>query len=157
MLIAHVSIPADDPKRAAEGIADIMQGEAMPFPPGGPNAWVAWSGDGEIDLEIVPRGQLIHRGDAEAEWRPGGARSPLTETHVAIGVDRGADDIIAVAAKYNWPARRCERGGGLFALVEVWVEGVFLIEFLDPAQTAHYRTIATPAKWKEQLAMHAPA
>ena len=35
--IAHASIPADDPRRAAEVLAEIMGGEAMPFPP---MAWI---------------------------------------------------------------------------------------------------------------------
>ena len=31
--IAHASIPADDPRRVAEVLAEILDGEALPFPP----------------------------------------------------------------------------------------------------------------------------
>ena len=31
-----------------------------------------------------------------------------------------------------------------FALTEVWVEGAFMIEFLDPAETKRYREAVTP-------------
>jgi hypothetical protein len=97
MFIAHASLPADQPERAARVLADIMQGEAMPFPPGGPHTWMAWAGDG--------------------------------------------------SRQAGWPAEQHDRGG-FFSVVEVWVEGAFLIEFLDPQQAASYRRSMTPAHWK---------
>jgi hypothetical protein len=36
--IAHASIPADNPKHVAEVLAEILSGEAMPFPPAGDDA-----------------------------------------------------------------------------------------------------------------------
>jgi hypothetical protein len=39
----------------------------------------------------------------------------------------------------------------LFQLSEVWVEGAFMLEFLDPAQTARYRDVVTPENWKRFL------
>ena len=42
MKIAHASIPADNPHAVAHVLADILQGEALPFPPAGPDAWMAW-------------------------------------------------------------------------------------------------------------------
>jgi len=59
MKIAHASIPADDPKTVAHVLADMLQGEALPFPPAGPSAWMAWSGDGALELEVTPRGNVI--------------------------------------------------------------------------------------------------
>ena len=59
MMIAHASLPADDTKTAAAVLAEIMQGEIVRFPPGGPNAYMAWSGDGQTELEIVQRGAVI--------------------------------------------------------------------------------------------------
>lgn len=41
MMIAHASLPADNPRRVAEVLAEIMGGEALPFPPGGESAWMA--------------------------------------------------------------------------------------------------------------------
>ena len=57
----------------------------------------------------------------------------------------------------GWPARHCERGGGVFQLSEVWVDGVFMLEMLDPVQTAHYRKVITAANWKHLLAEMAAA
>ena len=53
---------------------------------------------------------------------------------------------------WRWPARACDRGEGVFQLTEVWVDGVFMIEMFDPAQTERYRAVITPQSWKQQLA-----
>jgi hypothetical protein len=149
--IAHASIPADNPKRAAEALAEILSGQATPFPPAGEDAWMAWSGDGEIQIEISRRGLALTRGEQEAEWRADGVSRRLSEVHLAICVARPAAEIIAIAGRAGWPARHCDRGGGIFQLTEVWVEGAFLIEFLDPAQTGRYREAITLENWKRHF------
>jgi hypothetical protein len=152
MMIAHASIPADDPEAAAKVLAEIMGGEAVRFPPGGPHAWMAWSGDGEIELEVVRRGDVIVYDEQQGGWRADPAARRHSETHLAICVDRPEAEIIAIAARAGWRARHCERGNGYFQLAEVWVDNVFMLEFLDPAQTKTYRQRVSLAKWKEMLA-----
>ena len=150
MKLIHASIPADDPRAAAGVLAEIMGGEAMPFPPGGPNAWMAWSGDEAIELEIVPRGNVLHLDDDQGNWRSVGDAAPSrgSEVHLAISVARPAAEIVELAERAGWPSRTCDRGGGLFSLVEVWVDGCFMLEILDPQQTARYEEVVTPANWK---------
>lgn len=157
MMIAHASIPADNPKFAAKVLAEIMQGEAVPFPPAGPNAWMAWSRDGDIELEIAQRGDTIRCREHGGGWERDVAASRNSETHLAICVDRPEPEIMAIAQKAGWPTRHCERGGGYFSLVEVWVDGAFMIEFLDPAQTSIYRQRVTLKNWKAKLAEMASA
>lgn len=155
--IAHASIPADDPKRAAEVLAEIMSGEAMPFPPGGADSWMAWSGDGAVEIEISSRGLAMTYGPEQAEWQSDGVSRRLSEAHIALCVDRPAAEVLAIAQKAGWPARHCDRGGGIFSLTEVWVEGGFMVEVLDPEQTAQYRARVTPQGWKQFLKeMQAP-
>jgi hypothetical protein len=149
--IAHASIPADDPKRAAEVLAEIMSGEAMPFPPGGADSWMAWSGDGAVEIEISRRGLAMTYGPEQAEWRSDGVSRRLSEAHIALCVDRPATDVLSIAQAAGWPARHCDRGGGIFSLTEVWVEGSFMIEVLDPDQAAQYRARVTPQSWKQFL------
>ncbi|HZQ00034.1 MAG TPA: hypothetical protein VFB13_10875 [Reyranella sp.] len=151
-VIAHASIPADDPKRTAEVLAEIMGGEAVPFPPGGPDSWMAWSGDGEVEIEVTRRGLMVGRGEHEAEWRSDGTTPRLSDVHIALCVHRPAAEVIEIAQRAGWPARHCERGGGIFSLTEVWVEGAFMIEMLDPAQTARYREMVTLKNWKRFIA-----
>ena len=155
MRLIHASIPADDPALVAQALSEMMAGEVLPFPPGGPEARMAWSGDGRISLEIVKRGHLIHRGTEEAEWRPAQLSSHLSEVHLAIAVDRPASEIIAIADRYGWPARLCSRGEGLFELVEVWVEGAFMLEMFDPEQAGHYERTITVESLKRFLAQAA--
>lgn len=150
--IAHASIPADNPEFAAGILAEILGGEAMPFPPAGSDAWMAWSADGQIELEISRRGLVMAYGEVEGEWRSDGQDRRLSDTHLAIAVERPAAEILAIATRAGWPARACDRGG-VFQLTEVWVDGAFMLEFLDPAQTAHYRQVVKPENWKRYLPM----
>jgi hypothetical protein len=149
--IAHASIPADNPKRAAQVLADILGGEALPFPPAGKDSWMAWSGDGNIEIEISRRGLVLAYGDEEGQWTPDGVARRYSDTHLAICAERPAAEILAIAKAAGWPARHCERGGGVFQLTEVWVEGAFMIEIMDPAQSAHYRKTVTAENWKKFL------
>ncbi len=149
MLIAHASLPSDDPGKAALVLAEIMNGEALPFFPGGADAWMAWSSDGATFVEVIKRGRQLNYGVAEAEYQPGdGEARRLSESHLAIGVERPAAEIVEIAARAGWPARAADRGDGFFQLVEVWVDGVFLIEFLDPDQTKIYLERVTVTNWK---------
>ncbi|MGQ0445374.1 MAG: hypothetical protein ACT4O2_09685 [Beijerinckiaceae bacterium] len=148
-MIAHASIPSDNPEKAARVLAEIMGGEATPFFPGGPEAFMAWSSDGATFIELIKRGRHISYGPEQAEYSPGdGAGRRLSEAHLAIGVDRPAAEIVEIAKRAEWPARPSDRGKGTFQLVEVWVDGAFLIEFLDPDQTKIYLERVTLANWK---------
>ena len=149
--IVHASMPADHPERAAKVLAEILQGEALPFPPAGDDAWMAWSGDGQVEIEISRRGLVLACGETEATWQPDEIARRLSEVHLALSVDRPASEVFAIAQRAGWPARQCDRGGGVFQLTEVWVEGAFMIEVLDPAQTAHYRKVVTAESWKGYL------
>lgn len=156
MKIMHASIPADDPKRTADVLARLVGGEAMPFPPGGSTSWMVWSADGATELEIVPRGHLMRRMDEQGDWQQAECAQRHSECHLALSVPRPAEEVIAIAQDAGWPARLCSRGGGYFDLVEVWVDGCFMLELLDPAQSAHYERVVTPAHWKQFLAQAEP-
>ena len=102
--IAHVSIPADNPQRAAAILAEIMSGEAMPFPPAGTDSWMAWSGDGAVEIEVSRRGLAVAYGKNQAEWRADGVQRQLSESHIALCVERTAADVLEIARKAGWPA-----------------------------------------------------
>ena len=155
MKIAHASIPADDPKNVAHVLADILQGEALPFPPAGPQAWMAWAGDGTIELEIVPRGHVITFGQDQG-WTQTPQSTRHSEVHLAICIERPESEIIAIAEAAGWQARHCERGNGIFGLCEVWVENTFMIEFLDPTQTARYNQMVTLENYKKVMVARRP-
>ena len=149
-MIAHVSMPADDCAKVAGVLAQMLQGGAVPFPPGGPNAWNAWSKRNDFQIVVTPRGQVMVEGPEEQVFvaRQGKrADDRACESHFAIAVERSAAEILALAEAAGWHARVCNRGG-MFSLVEVWVENAYLVEVLDPEQMADYRSSMTLETWK---------
>ena len=149
MMIAHISLPADDTAKVAATLARIMNGAAVPFPPGGPGAWMAWSADEKVEIEVIPRGAVMQPAEGGGSWRPqeGTPASRLSECHLALCVDRPAKEVIEIADAAGWPTAICDRGG-FFHVVEVWIEGAFLMEVLDPEYTAAYKASMSLANWK---------
>jgi hypothetical protein len=145
-MIFHAALPADHPENAARVLAQMLGGEAMPFPPG-PDSWMAWSHDGLTELELTPRGREIVRGEIELEYRPAARPSRASDWHVAMGTVVPAAEILRIAADAGWPARVCHRGN-FFRCVEVWVEGAAVIEILDRDMQAEYRATMTPQNWR---------
>lgn len=150
MMIAHMSLPADDTVKVSNVLAQMMDGAAVPFPPGGPGAWMAWSGDELVEIEVIPRGAVMLPAEGGGSWAAQeGSTLPTrhSECHMALCVDRPAREILEIAAAAGWPALVCDRGG-FFHVVEVWVEGAFLIEVLDPEFTAAYKASMSLANWR---------
>jgi hypothetical protein len=151
-MIHHVSLPAKDPKFAAETLAKMLGGEAMPFPVI-TGAWIAWAADGVTELEIIA---------ADRGYRPNmepGKEPAIVSTnsagvpsgwHVAISTDVPAADIVRIAREAGWQAEICDRAG-YFSLVEVWIDGNVMIEVFDPKMTARYKETFTASAWKAML------
>jgi hypothetical protein len=153
-VIAHVSLPADDCAEVARVLAEILGGGALRFPPGGADAWNCWSRNNEFQIVVTPRGNVLVEGPEEQTWqtRPRSPGDRASESHVAIAVDRDAADVVGIARAAGWHARIVSRGG-LFDLVEVWVENAYLVEVLDPIQMADYRRTMTIANWRRAFAL----
>jgi hypothetical protein len=93
-MIAHVSMPADDCALVARVLADMMDGGALPFPPGGPTAWNAWSRRNDFQIVVTPRGHFMVEGNSEAELTSGAGAERASETHFAIAVERAAAELL---------------------------------------------------------------
>ena len=159
-MIYHAAIPANHPRSAAETLAQIMGGEAMPFPVV-PDAWIAWSSDGVTELEIVPRGYGFARADdgKEPRWIAGHAGTTASGWHVAVGTNVAANEVVRIARGAGWPAQICDRAG-FFDIVEVWVDDCGLVEVLDPGMQQRYRKAFSRETWKaalQAIASGAPA
>ncbi|RYZ03483.1 MAG: hypothetical protein EOO73_27490 [Myxococcales bacterium] len=151
-MIAHVSMPADDCALVAQVLAQMLDGGALRFPPGGPSAWNCWSRDNGFQIVVTPRGQVMVPGPHEQAWRSSQPASSdrACESHFAMAVPRSAAEIMTLAETVGWQARICSRGG-MFDVVELWVEGAYLVELLDPAQLADYRRTMTTENWKRVM------
>lgn len=153
-MIVHVSMPADDCAKVARVLAEMLEGGALRFPPGGPDAWNCWSKHNEFQIVVTPRGHVLLEGEREQTWAPRSrsADDRASESHFAVGVERSAAEILTLARAAGWHARVCDRGG-LFQVVEVWVENAYLVEVLDPAQRTAYERTMTVENWKRAFGL----
>lgn len=151
-MLFHVSLEADDPRHVADVFAEILGGAAEPFPPIGDNSWVALAGDDRgTMIEIYPRGTEMHLapGDGDAV---GLASLPRRNnaTHIAIATNADMQTIFDIAEREGWPVKYCRRGG-VFGVVELWVEGCQLVEVLTPEMQREYLDAITIENWQRMV------
>jgi hypothetical protein len=151
-MIFHASIDAAEPLRVAEFLAALWDGTVAPFPPIARGSWIVMAGDDRGSaIEIYPLGtELVEvPGDADAGSvnRPGMHGSA---THLAIATDMTREAVIALAGADGWTAKYRSRGG-LFGVIEVWVEDRVMIEVLTPEMQAQYLAQFTPEGWNDAL------
>jgi hypothetical protein len=136
-MLFHASIPADEPERVARIVAELWRGQILPFPPF-PGAFMAWSGDARRTVvDVYPRGREHVPAPGEFGVRTNTNPSPHSESHLALGVALSTDEILAIAKREGWLAQLSNRGG-LFDVVELWVENKFLLELLPPQEQQRY-------------------
>jgi hypothetical protein len=137
-MLFHISIAAERPKQAARLVAELWRGRAYPFPPVADGSWIAMAGDARGSaIEVYPLGTELHLGDGESavrclEGRPA-RNGPV---HVAIATELDVEAVKAIARRFGAPAKVCARGP--FHVIELWVEGSFMIEVLTPVMQAEY-------------------
>lgn len=156
-MLFHMSIAAHDPRNVATVVAELWGGEAFPFPPVSDNGWIALAGDDRgTGLECYPIDVVLREseGDADAHGQATG-RVDFTATHGAIATDLDRDAVFAIAAREGWPAKYRERGG-VFGVIELWIEGRQMMEVLTPEMQAEYRRNVTIEGWRAMLAAGRP-
>ncbi|HXK25415.1 MAG TPA: hypothetical protein VMS55_22275 [Myxococcota bacterium] len=134
-----------------------MAGEAMPFPVI-TGAWIAWSGDGVSELEVIPcdMGFEPNRVPGKEPVAVPGLGLGPGGWHVALSTTVPANEVLRIAREAGWPAQICDRAG-YFSLVEVWVDGVSSLEILDPKMLARYNETFTADTWRQILRDFTPA
>lgn len=139
-MIFHLSIAARNPQHVAGVIAELWRGHAQPFPPVAAGSWVALAGDDRNSLiEVYPFGSELRPadGDADAMAQTNPHPSALTATHAAIASPREQAEIFAIAEREGWQAKYRKRGG-MFGVVELWLENATMIEVLTPEMQREY-------------------
>ena len=146
-MIFHASIPADEPERVANVLAEIWRGEAFRFPPW-PGAYVAMAGDDRgSTVEVYPRGQALSPGEDQPHPQANLARERLSEFHLAIATPLSAEAVFAIGAREGWRVQRLRRGG-IFEVIELWLENALLIEVLTEEMQADYRAGVNLQTWR---------
>jgi len=135
-MLFHLSIAANDPCHVAGVVAELWNGEALPFPPVIDGCWIALAGG--------------DRGSA-SEVDPAG----YSATHAAIATSLDRETVLSIAAREGWPAKYRKRGN-IFGVIELWIEGQQMIEVMTPEMQAEYIGGITIPNWKAMLAAGAP-
>jgi hypothetical protein len=152
-MIFHASIPADEPRRVAQVLAELFGGEALPFPPW-PGAFVAMAGDDRnTTIEVYPRTAVMLPGEGDEMVHPGSdAAAPRHGCfHLAVATKLEADQVLAIGEREGWRAVRLSRAG-IFDVIEFWVENALMIEVMTEEMQRDYLTRTNIASWKQFIA-----
>jgi hypothetical protein len=152
-MIFHASIQAENPERVGRALAELWRGEVHPFPPIGVGSVIVMAGDERNSaIEIYALGTDLHEaaGDADGEGRPGGPDGRRA-AHLAIATPLSRGEVEAIAGREGWSAKYRKRGG-MFGVLEVWLENAFMLEVLTPSMQTEYLQSFTPQSWRAVLA-----
>ena len=151
-MIHHISIAAKDPRHVAEVIAELWQTRAFPFLPV-EGAFIVIADDGRgTAIEVVPLGAELTpgAGDEPAQTAVNDTGSPYTATHAALSVPSSRERIREVAQREGWQTGEFVRGG-VFEVIEFWVEGRLLLELLAPDMAQRYLDVMTTSNYAAML------
>ena len=152
-MIFHFSIAAHAPSQVAAVIAELWAGEALAFPPVSDDGWIVLADDAQRSaLEVYPIDTVLREadGDADAIGESTG-HVGYTASHAAIATALSQEEVLAIAAREGWPAKYRKRGG-MFGVVELWIEGRQMVEILTPEMQVEYRETMSAANWRAALA-----
>ncbi|NNE98108.1 MAG: hypothetical protein HKN25_03715 [Pyrinomonadaceae bacterium] len=159
-MINHISIGVKNPENVAKFLAELWKGFVFPFPPS-PDSFIVIAGDGKgTAVEITPINIVLKPGkgfpseirfdkntlteEFEAKFVPEDGFPDYLATHLAINTELGEVEVKELARRENWRTLTCNRGEGLFQLIEVWVENRFLLEVFTPEMTRRYIEVMDP-------------
>jgi hypothetical protein len=150
-MLFHASIPAHDAGKVAAVLAEIWGGEALPFPPV-PGAFVVFAGDERATtLEIYPEDRTLEPSPVGVAIGSAPARVGFVPDHVAMATPLSPEEVLAIAQRAGWRSQVADRGG-LFQVVELWLEDRYMVEVLTPQMQASYLAFMTADKWRGFLA-----
>jgi hypothetical protein len=153
-MIAHISVPSENPKETALFFAAVIDGLVFDFPVvAGASIAVARDGSGTA-VEVYPPSMKHHPGTGQVDptVKPEGpatmpwedqiysesANRRPSSFHLAIDTKLTEVEVIARATSLGWRSLACDRGG-VFGVVEVWVDNTYLVEVLVPEEAEKYR------------------
>ena len=140
MRIHHFTVPAHDPKRVADLLAEVLGARVVPMPhPHGSLLVYAGDSDGSA-IEVWPAATRGGVGSRDLEL----SNLPLPDAwphHSYVTTDAcDADAILAAFAREGWRAERVHNGppNAGFSLVRAWIENHTTIEIGGREMRAEY-------------------
>src|ERR1700722_16082222 len=143
-MIHPLSIAAGDPQHAADVLAELMGGKAVPFPPNPGSFFALQLDEHGSGVEVYPAGTVLRPdGVTGGRFVRQDARG-FGSTHFALSVATDATRVKAIAAQAGWQCFDCDRGP--FHVIEVWVENEPMVEVLPPEYAQEYLAFTRPEK-----------
>jgi len=103
-------------------------------------------------VEVYPRGTKLVPADGDGDaYGVLDASDRRSATHMAIATDLTVEQVRAIGTRHGWPVKYRKRGG-VFGVLELWIEGVRMIEVLTPEMQAEYLENLSVEKWQAMLA-----
>lgn len=171
-MINHISIAVQNPEKVAAVIAELWNGVVVPFPPA-PDSFIVFANDGRgSGVEITPLNTVLVPGkglppeedfdvntrteEYEAQFVQADSAPEYVATHLNINTHLSIEEIKEIGRREGWRVLTCNRGEGLFQLVELWIEDRFMLEVMTPEQTKRYLEITSPEFFAEALGITFP-
>ena len=156
-MIHHVSIPAREPQRVAQVLAELFAGYAGPFVGPMPGAWVVYQEDGHgTGIEVYDERTLLLPGEGDAMGAVHLGEAPQAVAfHALISVKVDRATIERIGAREGWRTRHFWRGPGavrLFELYEFWVENRVMLELVTEDMIPAYVRVANGPAQRALLA-----
>ena len=143
-MIHHVSIPAREPRKVAEVLAELMNGTCIPFHPL-EGAFMASSNDANgTSFEVYPEHTTLNIPDYDDQVIAAKNPSPpqTWPFHVFLSVPREVEEVEAIGVREGWRVRTFGRGvpgqKPFFHVIEFWLENRLMLEVATPAMTQEY-------------------
>lgn len=171
-MINHISIGVSNPEKVANVMAELWNGYALPFPHA-PQGWMVFADDEKgtlVELTtaktvLVPGEGLppeenfdinVPTEDYEAQFVERDFVPEYVATHLNLNSPLSEAEVKAIAKREGWRCFVANRGGGLFQLIELWVENRFMLEVMTPEMTEIYVNTVKPKNWADFLKMPLP-
>jgi len=173
IMINHVSIGAENPERVANVLAELWSGYVFPFPPC-EGAFIVFDDLGKgFSIEVYPKNAEMYPGigepcessvfnpetmcfDYEVRFGRKERNTEYSSTHIALNTKLNEAEVREIIEKEGWRVVKCERGGGFFTLMEVWLENTLMLEVFTPEMTEKYQQAMQPHIFAEILGMPLP-
>lgn len=172
-MINHISIAVRNPEKVAGVLAEIWGGFVVPFPPA-PDSFMVIANDGKgsavevtpIDTVLIPGEGLppeenfdcdVRTEEYEAKFVKSDFAPQYVATHLNVNTHLSEREVKDIAKRENWRVLTCNRGEGLFQLIELWIEDRFMLEVMTPEQTARYVEVINPEFLSQTFGVPIPA
>ncbi|BCL33759.1 hypothetical protein [Nostoc sp. MS1] len=151
-MIHHISISVENPQHVAQVLAEVLNGQAVPFFPNPGSYLVIPLDEYGTGIEVYPLKSYIKpgEGDNQCVFAEASNVSGFTATHAAISVNSTQEKIEEIGKREGWRTVRCSRVF-FFDVIEFWLENKVMIELLTPEMAAQYLAVTHPENLKQMF------